>query len=1266
MTKLIEYWNRYKTQLASQKLTVLLLLLLALYTIAGTIYQVEFGLYAAQKKFFNAAFILLGFIPLPSVQLILWALFINLVAALQTRIIWKKVSAGIYLIHIGLLLLLLSGFYTLYFSHESFIELREEETTSRSSDYYNWQLLLVNEDTGEKDSWKLSHLRPRNHYKSKLGLDFTIDDYFENSRIFDTPFAGRILKNMPVAKEAEQNIPSLLISLKGESLIEEDAIEPKLLRKLQTQKLQLHGDGLRTGTVTLDANNYIFTLLRKKYNLPFALELVDVDRTLYPGTEIAKGYKSEVILHEHGGLKRKLRISMNKPLRYWQYTVYQASYGVDEDGGEFSVFAVVDNAGRILPYFASLIMALGIFVHFASALIAYLRVRALLSILVALFLGCSSYTVAKAEGLEATTEIATTVPVVEPPQAPVAEPSAAVSSAEEASPTINEAPVPDEQPATTTEETNPVLEPAPIPTVEEKPSPVATSPVKQPIAKIELKPEPAAGPNPTSTVEESSTTTLQKPNKKAPLLAFVSKLVNSLKSKSKPKIISEALETEAQLSLDTGTTQLGVKSKPKVTAKITKTKLVAKPADTKVATKTIPQPKKALSTIKSTAEAITETVNGEQEMLAEEEARPQLEVPVYHKMLEQDSDGLVDLSNLGKIKSARFARLSVVDQGRTKPVDTFARALLLRFSGKINAKVDGGNLSANEWFTRLIFWPESVDDVNIFLINHPEVLEAFGLETNAGRRYSFKELQAVADKLNELGVLSMQVEPKQRSIVEQEIVRVFDNFHTYIQVRESLKPLMANADFRVEAESRNLSLYEILQRTDEIEATLSSVPVDANASSISNLSDDQKEKFGLGVALYAWMEGHKAYMELFEREQQFRPLWLCNSSSNQCQWYTVWQVLSDRDLRDNPRLRSQLNSLARIQKAYETADQKVFDSGLSDYSLRQNNSLKRNKQVAARTNLEILYNNLNPLLLSKLLYGFALFFVLLAALAYTQKFAGMALSLVLSGFALHSFALIVRMLILSRPPVSNLYETFVFVSWVTVLLGLALGALRKRSQNASLAEFPLGTLLASFTGFLLLMISSKFAVEGDTMQVVIAVLNSNFWLSTHVICVSIGYAGVASAGVLAHVHLIKEVFCSITNRERNYKVEDDIQLIMGVLAFGFCFSFIGTILGGIWADQSWGRFWGWDPKENGALLIVLWTTAIFHARLSGLIGARGTAIAAAVGTAVVMISWFGINLLGVGLHSYGFTSGLAFGLITYLIVETIFLSVAAYITREDN
>ena len=95
-----------------------------------------------------------------------------------------------------------------------------------------------------------------------------------------------------------------------------------------------------------------------------------------------------------------------------------------------------------------------------------------------------------------------------------------------------------------------------------------------------------------------------------------------------------------------------------------------------------------------------------------------------------------------------------------------------------------------------------------------------------------------------------------------------------------------------------------------------------------------------------------------------------------------------------------------------------------------------------------------------------------------------------------------------------------------------------------------------------------------------------------------------------------------------------------MVCFALLFSFFGTVLGGLWADDSWGRFWGWDPKENGALMIVLWNALGLHARWAGLVRERGLAALAAFGNIVTLWSWEGVNQLGVGLHAYsGLTEG---------------------------
>jgi ABC-type transport system involved in cytochrome c biogenesis permease subunit len=119
------------------------------------------------------------------------------------------------------------------------------------------------------------------------------------------------------------------------------------------------------------------------------------------------------------------------------------------------------------------------------------------------------------------------------------------------------------------------------------------------------------------------------------------------------------------------------------------------------------------------------------------------------------------------------------------------------------------------------------------------------------------------------------------------------------------------------------------------------------------------------------------------------------------------------------------------------------------------------------------------------------------------------------------------------------------------------------------------------------------------------------------------------------------------------------RMTYGVICFGLLFSVVGTVLGGIWANYSWGRFWGWDPKENGALMIILWELAILHSRLGGVIKNFGVCMAAVFGGVIVAFSWFGVNLLGVGLHSYGFTSGIARALLMFYIIESAVLALGA-------
>jgi ABC-type transport system involved in cytochrome c biogenesis permease subunit len=211
-----------------------------------------------------------------------------------------------------------------------------------------------------------------------------------------------------------------------------------------------------------------------------------------------------------------------------------------------------------------------------------------------------------------------------------------------------------------------------------------------------------------------------------------------------------------------------------------------------------------------------------------------------------------------------------------------------------------------------------------------------------------------------------------------------------------------------------------------------------------------------------------------------------------------------------------------------------------------------------------------------------------------------------------------------RPPVTNLYSSGIFIAWGAVLLGIILEKIWKNG---------IGAAAAGISGFLSLIVAHNLGLSGeDNLESVRAVLDSNFWLSTHVTTVTLGYSAMFVAGLVGAIHLWLRAFKS------NYQEGEAVaRAAYGILAFALIMSFIGTMLGGIWADQSWGRFWGWDPKENGALLIVLWCAICLHARWGGLAKRDGLMQMLVFGNVVTSWSWFGTNLLGVGLHSYGFT-----------------------------
>ena len=278
--------------------------------------------------------------------------------------------------------------------------------------------------------------------------------------------------------------------------------------------------------------------------------------------------------------------------------------------------------------------------------------------------------------------------------------------------------------------------------------------------------------------------------------------------------------------------------------------------------------------------------------------------------------------------------------------------------------------------------------------------------------------------------------------------------------------------------------------------------------------------------------------------------------------------------------------------------------------------------------------------------GFVLTLFCLSGHTLLRRFT---LGLVSAGAVLHFFSIAARIYILERPPVGTLYESLLFVSLIAVLFGLFLEW--KLRNN-------LGLLVATLAGSLLLFSSQSFSGD-DTMGMLIAVLNTNFWLATHVLCITTGYGFGIVTGIIAHVYLIM----ACRNRSSE-KIRQVLRGGYGAALIALLFTSLGTILGGIWADQSWGRFWGWDPKENGALMICLWLIWLLHGRISGHFRERGFMVGAALLNVVIALSWLGVNLLATGLHSYGFTNKAAYSLALFCGAEFTFAATTYFILRR--
>lgn len=338
------------------------------------------------------------------------------------------------------------------------------------------------------------------------------------------------------------------------------------------------------------------------------------------------------------------------------------------------------------------------------------------------------------------------------------------------------------------------------------------------------------------------------------------------------------------------------------------------------------------------------------------------------------------------------------------------------------------------------------------------------------------------------------------------------------------------------------------------------------------------------------------------------------------------------------------NAWYKTLKAYRNGDRATFDTAAREYL---NTLRKTHPQLFPRLTIEQRFNLIQPFYQAMVLLVLAFILSLFSWMFWAETLRKSATGILGLGLLIFTLGLLTRMYLQGRPPVTNLYSSAIFVGWVAVVMGLGIEWFMKNG---------FGTIMAAMTGFCALLVAHHLGNDGDTMEMMRAVLDTNFWLATHVTTVTMGYAASFLAGFMGLV----VVLMGVLSRRLDHNLYQRITgMIYGTVAFATLFSFVGTVLGGIWADQSWGRFWGWDPKENGAVMIVLWNAIILHARWGGLVRRRGMALLAIGGNIITAWSWFGVNMLGVGLHSYGFMDKAFAGLAGFIVLNLLVISLGS-------
>lgn len=339
------------------------LIWLIVLTVLGTVAQSSIGLLQAQNIFFSSYIYWLGdLLPTPGGYTTLGVIFLSLISNLIFATKWKMTKIGVITVHVGALLLLFGGLITAIYNQEGSLVIPPNATIDFFSDYHKMELAIIDQSGVENKTITFSQdfLKEGKILKAEgISLEIEILNFFNNTRIkqrdsaiSDSGFKGFAtvfdLQEAPSSGESDKNQAGIIFRLRGA-----DPGQDGIYAIFEEMPLPQ--------TVVFNGIKILFQIRKARTILPFQLKLLGFEKMYYPGTTLAKSFKSKVLLIE-GDVNQRALIEMNSPLRHRGYTIYQSSFHEDANG-DTTILVVVKNAGAIFPYISSVIMCLGLLIH---------------------------------------------------------------------------------------------------------------------------------------------------------------------------------------------------------------------------------------------------------------------------------------------------------------------------------------------------------------------------------------------------------------------------------------------------------------------------------------------------------------------------------------------------------------------------------------------------------------------------------------------------------------------------------------------------------------------------------------------------------------------------------------------------------------------------------------------------------------------------------------------------------------------------------------